>query len=208
MKPIYKSLVLIIALFSQNIGNAHAQTIEEANKNLKDAMINIKKLISEESNSFCINHAKINGYNIIAINSLDIIVSKSSNTQEVKSAKKFQAELIEIKNTQDKKYQENCAEIYEKFLKDFSTREQYVKEFNENMYQAHRFRERALQNTNRYEACQSLYSEKTYLDKAKISLSIASGRFEKTAQDEAKSKANLNDKINQNQVDGKYNGCW
>jgi hypothetical protein len=202
----YIILIFIAAIFFFDVSGSHAKSTEEAN--LKDALNNMQKIMREGSDLFCVNHEKMSGFLLVAISNLDAISTKSTNPQEAQNAKKFRAELIDLKSEHDKKYQDHCAKILKEFLENHATREQYIKEYNENIHQANRFRERALQNSNRHEACQSLYSEKTYLEKAKTSLAVLSGRFEKTAQDEAKERRNLNDRLNQNQVDGKYNSCW
>lgn len=81
---------------------------------------------------------------LIAINNLDAIISKTSSSKEAQDAKEFKTKLIEQKNIADKKYQEICPEMYKEFAENYATRERYAKEYKENMYQAHRFRERAL----------------------------------------------------------------
>lgn len=58
MKSKYKTLFFIAALFFSNMVVAHAQSVEEANINLKDALNNMQKIMREGNSHFCIKNEK------------------------------------------------------------------------------------------------------------------------------------------------------
>lgn len=209
MKNIFCIFIFVYALVNYSIAFAQEMSLTEARSKYASDTAAIKALIAPGSMATCAGRENLSNLLSSTIKSLDTIITKSENVQEVQRASSSRIQLLEMLSESKSSYEQICSEAVKKRKEDLVMRNNYVNTYNSEIIGAERFRDRAFnQDKNRYEMCNSLYAERHSLDKARTSFAILSGRIPEYAAEEEVQNRILMRKIEQNQVDGKFNGCW
>ncbi|MBN8648742.1 MAG: hypothetical protein J0L55_12365 [Caulobacterales bacterium] len=189
--------------------SAQDLSLEIARNKYASDIAAIKANISAKTTASCSDRQSMNASLSSAIKNLDLIIAKSKVAKEIETAKSNRNQLSGMLSQANSSFDENCGLGAQKKRENIEIRNRYINEYNNNINAAQNSRNRAFNtNTNNYELCNLLYSERNSLSEAKTDFAVLSGRLTEYADEENEQNKKLLRKIEQNQVDGKAYGCW
>lgn len=203
---IFASLAILIFASS---ASAQDISLEVARSKYAADIVAIKANLTIKTTPSCSNRKSMNDSLLSALKNLDVIIAISKDAKEVQTAKSNRNQLSGMLSQANNAYDEYCGLGAEKKRENIEIRNRYINEYNNNINAAQNSRNRAFNtNTNNYELCNLLHSERNSLSEAKTDFAILSGRLPEYAAEEEEQNKKLLHKIEQNQVDGKAYGCW